>query len=68
MFGSGMSNEKFNEELEILARLIESTAEDVEQAAQIVRRAKIAAKKKSEHNFSFDSDNLAMPEIHVKDS
>ena len=35
-----MSNAQFAEFLEILAQLIESKAEDIEQAAAIVRSAK----------------------------
>lgn len=68
MFGSGMTNEQFNSHLEILAKLIEKTASNVEEAAKIVREAKIANKSESSNSgsfLSFESDNLALPEIKV---
>ena len=41
MFDTGMNNEQFNSHLETLAKLIEASATSVEEAAQIVRDAKI---------------------------
>ena len=67
MFDKGMSNEQFNSHLETLAKLIEASAKTVEQAAQIVRDAKIS-NTRSEHvetSLNFAADNLALPEVHV---
>lgn len=70
MFGSGMTNEQFNAHLELLAKLIEKTATSVEDAAQIIRNAKIEIHEdKSAGLFgslNFAAENLALPEIHVK--
>lgn len=68
MFDKGMSNEQFNSHLETLAKLIEATATTVEQAAQIVRDAKIydAQAEHVETALNFAADNLALPEVHVE--
>lgn len=70
MFDRGMTNQQFNSHLETLAKLIESTATSVEEAAQIVRDAKIDTTKE-EHTdaaLSFAAENLALPEVHVDKS
>ena len=62
-----MSNEQFNSHLETLAKLIEKTATSVEEAAKIVRDAKIDTTQE-EHTdaaLSFVAENLALPEVHV---
>ncbi len=67
MFDRGMSNEQFNSHLETLAKLIEKTATSVEEAAKIVRDAKIDTTQE-EHTdaaLSFVAENLALPEVHV---
>ena len=68
MFDRGMSNEQFNSHLETLAKLIEKTATTVEEAAQIVRDAKLstASEEHTEAAFNFVAENLALPEIHVE--
>ena len=70
MFDSGLTNEQFNSHLETLAKLIEAKAQTVNEAAQIVRDAKIQAEEKSEATekiLNFATDNLALPEIHVEE-
>ena len=69
MFDSGMTNEQFNSHLETLAKLIEATAKTVEDAAQIVRDAKIkkSAAAHTESVLNFETDNLAVPEVHVEE-
>ncbi len=69
MFDSGITNEQFNSHLETLAKLIEATAKTVPEAAQIVRDAKV---KKPTHAatesvLNFETDNLAVPEVHVEE-
>ena len=62
-----MSDKQFNSHLETLAKLIESKATSVEEAAQIVRDAKIDTTS-AEHTdtaLSFAAENLALPEVHV---
>ena len=67
MFDSGMTNEQFNSQLELLAQLIEKKAKNVEEAAQIVRDAKRVTAEKNKHSsfIDFEIENLATPEIHV---
>lgn len=67
MFDRGITNEQFNSHLETLAKLIEKTAASVEEAAQIVRDAKLstAAEEHTESTFSFVAENLALPEVLV---
>ena len=67
MFDRGITNQQFNSHLETLAKLIESTATSVEEAAQIVRDAKIdtAAEEHTDAALSFVAENLALPEVHV---
>ena len=62
-----MTNEQFNSHLETLAKLIEKTATSVEEAAQIVRDAKLstASEEHTDAALSFVAENLALPEIHV---
>lgn len=62
-----MSNEQFNLHLETLAKLIESEAKSVEEAAQIIRDAKIDTTKEKHVNMAlnFAAENLALPEVHV---
>ena len=69
MFDRGMTNEQFNSHLETLAKLIEKTATSVENAAQIVRDAKLstAVEEHTEATFSFVAENLALPEVHVEE-
>ena len=64
-----MSNEQFNSHLETLAKLIEASAKTVQDAAQIVRDAKIQrnADGEIETTFNFEADNLAVPEVHVEE-
>ena len=63
-----MTNAQFNMHLETLAKLIEKTATTVEDAAQIVREAKLstASEEHTETAFNFVAENLALPEIHVE--
>ena len=70
MFDRGMSNEQFNSHLETLAKLIEKTATSVEEAAKIVRDAKIdtSAEEHTDAALSFVAENLALPEVHVDKS
>ena len=65
-----MSNEQFNSHLETLAKLIESTAGSVAEAAQIVRDAKIDTTSEDHMKMAlnFAADNLALPEVHVFES
>ena len=62
-----MTNAQFNMHLETLAKLIEKTADSVEQAAQIVRDAKLSTAEEEHTNLSlnFAAENLALPEVHV---
>ena len=68
MFDRGMTIAQFNMNLETLAKLIEKTATSVEDAAQIVRDAKLstASEEHTETAFSFVAENLALPEVHVE--
>ena len=63
-----MTNAQFNMHLETLAKLIEKMATSVEDAAQIVRDAKLstASEEHTETAFSFVAENLALPEVHVE--
>jgi len=69
MFDSGLTNEQFNSHLETLAKLIEAKAKTVEEAAQIVRDAKIDTTKEEHINMAlnFAAENLALPEVHVEE-
>ena len=64
-----MTNEQFNSHLETLAKLIEAEAKSVEEAAQIIRDAKIDTTKEEHINMTlnFAAENLALPEVHVGD-
>ena len=68
MFGKGMSNDDFNSHLETIARLIESQATTVAQAAQIVREAKLNINHEDHMKTALDfaAENLALPEVHVE--
>ena len=68
MFDKGMTNTQFNMHLETLAKLIEKTANTVEEAAQIVREAKLSTAEEEHTNLSlnFAAENLALPEVHVE--
>ena len=68
MFGKGMSNDDFNSHLETIARLIESQASTVAEAAQIVREAKLNVIREDHMKTALDfaADNLALPEVHVE--
>ena len=68
MFDRGMNNEQFNMHLETIAKLIESEATTVADAAQIVRDAKIDTTTEEHVNMSlnFAAENLALPEVHVE--
>ncbi|MBR1804857.1 MAG: hypothetical protein IJ774_00565 [Selenomonadaceae bacterium] len=67
MFGKGMSNDDFNSHLETIARLIESQATTVAEAAQIVREAKLNVNHEDHAKTALDfaAENLALPEVHV---
>ena len=67
MFGKGMSNDDFNSHLETIARLIESQASTVADAAQIVREAKLNVNHENHAKTALDfaAENLALPEVHV---
>ena len=67
MFGKGMSNDDFNSHLETIARLIESQASTVAEAAQIVREAKLNVNHENHAKTALDfaAENLALPEVHV---
>ena len=69
MFDKGLTNEQFNSHLETLAKLIEAKAKTVDEAAQIVRDAKISGIKTTETEkvLNFATENLALPEIHVEE-
>ena len=69
MFDRGMTNEQFNSHLETLAKLIEAEAKSIEEAAQIIRDAKIDTTKEEHINMAlnFAAENLALPEVHVGD-
>ena len=62
-----MTNAQFNMHLETLAKLIEKTAENVEDAARIVRDAKLstADEEHTDLALNFAAENLALPEVHV---
>ena len=64
-----MTNAQFNSHLETLAKLIESSAGSVAEAAQIVRDAKIDTTKEEHVNMAlnFAAENLALPEVHVEE-
>ena len=68
MFDKGMTNKQFNMHLETLAKLIEEHAATVQDAAQIIRDAKIdtASEEHTETAFNFVAENLALPEVHVE--
>ena len=68
MFGKGMSNDDFNSHLETIARLIESEASTVAEAARIVRDAKIFINHEEHMKTALDfaAENLALPEVHVE--
>lgn len=68
MSHGGMTNEQFNAHLELLARLIEASAKTPEDAARIVRESKVEAGVPEKHHeipLSFESESLAVPEVHV---
>ena len=67
MFDVGMTNEQFNERLELLAKSIERSAKNVEEAARIVREAKIVTAEKNKYSsfVDFETENLAVPEVYV---
>ena len=68
MFDSGITNEQFNSHLETLAKLIEAKAKTVAEAAQIVRDAKVnKLEQHTESILNFETDNLAVPEVHVEE-
>ena len=64
-----MTNEQYNAHLEIMAKLIEATAKTPADAAKIVRDSKITGQPEEQKShldfFTFESDDLAVPEIHV---
>lgn len=63
-----MTNSEFNMHLETLAKIIEKTANNVEEAAQIVREAKLSTAEE-EHTdlaLNFAAENLALPEVRVE--
>ncbi len=68
MFDRGMTNEQFNMHLETLAVLVEKMATSVEEAAQIIRDAKLNTAKEEHINaaLNFAAENLALPEVHVE--
>lgn len=68
MFDKGMSNTQFNMHLETLAKIVEKTATSVEDAAQIIREAKLSTAEEEHTNMSlnFAAENLALPEVHVE--
>lgn len=68
MFDRGMTNEQFNMHLETLATLVEKTASSVEDAAQIIRDAKLNTANEEHVNaaLNFAAENLALPEVHVE--
>ena len=67
MFENGMTNKEFNNRLENLAKLVENKANNVKEAAQMIRDLKINEEKSSKHfTLSFETENLAMPEIHIE--
>ncbi|MBR4642843.1 MAG: hypothetical protein IKO74_09035 [Selenomonadaceae bacterium] len=69
MFDRGITNAQFNSHLETIAKLIEADAKTVEEAAQIVRDAKIDTAKEEHVNMAlnFAAENLALPEVHVEE-
>ena len=65
---SGMTNEQYNSHLELLAKLIEATAKTPTEAAAIVRDAKVKTPAHPKAPLlTFESENLAVPEVHVKE-
>lgn len=68
MFDRGITNEQFNSHLETLAKLVEKTAGSVEEAAQIIRDAKLSTAAEEHTNLALDfaAENLALPEVHVE--
>lgn len=63
-----MTNSEFNMHLETLAKIIEKTANNVAEAAQIVREAKLSTAEE-EHTdlaLNFAAENLALPEVRVE--
>lgn len=63
-----MTNSEFNMHLETLAKIIEKTANNVEEAAQIIREAKLSTAEE-EHTdlaLNFAAENLALPEVRVE--
>ena len=63
-----MTNSEFNMHLETLAKIIEKTANSVEEAAQIIREAKLSTAEE-EHTdlaLNFAAENLALPEVRVE--
>lgn len=68
MFGKGMSNDQFNSHLETIAKLIESEASTVAEAARIVRDAKLLINPEDHMKTALDfaAENLALPEVHVE--
>ena len=69
MFDRGITDAQFNSHLETIAKLIEAEAKTVEEAAQIVRDAKIDTAKEEHVNMAlnFAAENLALPEVHVEE-
>ena len=69
MFDRGITDAQFNSHLETIAKLIEAEAKTVEEAAQIVRDAKIDTTKEEHVNMAlnFAAENLALPEVHVEE-
>ena len=68
LFDRGMTNSEFNMHLETLAKIIEKTANNVEEAAQIIREAKLSTAEE-EHTdlaLNFAAENLALPEVRVE--
>lgn len=63
-----MTNEQFNMHLETLATLVEKMATSVEDAAQIIRDAKLNTANEEHVNaaLNFAAENLALPEVHVE--
>ena len=63
-----MTNKQYNERLESIARAIDEQASSVEDAAAIVRKAKVEASEGGifDQLLDFAADELAVPEVHVK--
>ena len=47
--------------------MIEAKAKTVAEAAQIVRDAKVNKPQYTESVLNFETDNLAVPEVHVEE-